>query len=282
MNRAPTSHARGSTATWRLIQSPPAHGARNMAVDEALLLLVSRGAGPALRFYTWSPGCYSIGRFQRAADLTKDARREPGVSWVRRPSGGRALYHGQELTYSLVAPLIDEHVRGSVLESYRQIAAALVAGLRALGVDAHLAPRSDARRASRNPSCFNSVSAFEVLHNGHKLVGSAQVRYAGALLQHGSILLGDPTTSHLAGLDLGSQGEHPNSRGIGQGEPLTTLAEALGDTPDVEDVRIAITTGFESQWGVAFAPAELDDYELEEAARLEATKYCSWEWSYLK
>lgn len=253
-----------------------------MAVDEAILGSVSRGESPpTLRLYEWSPGCYSVGRFQRAADLNDEARREPGGSWVRRPSGGRALYHGPELTYSVIAPLSDGRVSGTVLESYRKIAGALVAGLHELGVEVGLAPGGDPVRMRANPSCFDNPSAYELLLDGRKLVGSAQLRHGGALLQHGSIPLDDPTDELFGGLRFDTEEERVEARERGR-ERLATLSEALGEAPDVGIVCAAVVNGFMSAWGVEFSFGDLTEREEAEAARLEVQKYSCCEWNYLK
>lgn len=268
--------------SWRLLSMDPAFGARNMAVDEAILDAVShRASPPTLRLYGWAPGCYSIGRYQRAADLTDGARAEPGVSWVRRPTGGRALYHDAELTYAVVAPLSDPRVSGSVLESYRKIAEALLPGLARLGVRAELAGCGDPARMRANPSCFDSASAFEIVRDGRKLVGSAQLRHGPALLQHGSILIGSPAAAFFAGLNLGSGEERDRARDAGE-RRLTTLTEALGRSPDVEEVRRAVVRGFEEGWGVDLVPGESSEREAEAARTLEREKYRAAAWCYRK
>jgi lipoate-protein ligase A len=268
--------------SWRLLETPPAHGAWNMAVDEAVLSAVAAGDAPStLRLYTWSPGCISIGRFQRAGDLTEDARAEPGVSWVRRPTGGRALYHGPELTYSLVAPLGDEHVSGAVLQSCGKIAQALLAGLELLGVRAELAGCGDPARMRANPSCFDSASAGEILHEGRKLAGSAQLRHGSVLLQHGSILLGSPAREFFAGLRFDTEEERQRARESGEAR-LTTLEKALGRAPDPAEVRDALVRGFESCWGIALSSGECGEGELGRARELEVSKYWSLDWSYRK
>src|SRR5215213_3919469 len=127
--------------TWRLLIDRPADGAANMARDEAILACHGGGAAqPTVRLYRWHPACLSLGRFQRASAIDRDACARAGVSIVRRPSGGRALLHDQELTYAIIAPashpLFGDQ---SILATYRQISLALLAGLRRLGVAAELA-----------------------------------------------------------------------------------------------------------------------------------------------
>ena len=266
--------------SWRLLDTSPATGAWNMAVDEAVLVGVATGSSPStLRLYGWSPGCVSIGRYQRAAELTDEARAALGVGWVRRPTGGRALYHGPEATYSVVAPLADPHVSGGVLESYRKVAEALVAGLELLGVRAALAGCGDPARLRSSPSCFDSPSPYELLHDGRKLAGSAQLRHGTALLQHGSVLLDDPSGPFFDALYFDTPAERGGARAAGAAR-LTTLARVLGHAPREAEVREAVAEGFKRCWGLELLPGELTAEELERARELEDGKYRSAGWCY--
>ena len=195
--------------TWRLLNTGHADGATNMAVDEAILLAVAQGkAPPTLRFYGWQPPCLSIGYNQSAGEVDVERCRERGVDFVRRPTGGRAVLHADELTYSVVAPQDEPRVAGGVIESYRRLSQGLIAGLRALGVGAVQAEEwtpqlaaVGARASSgvrqigdgeKPAACFHVPSAYEIAVGGRKLVGSAQVRRRGCVLQHGALpLVGD-------------------------------------------------------------------------------------------
>src|SRR2546426_2444691 len=186
------SHSSASMSDdWRLLVDAPAGGAWNMAVDEVLLDGVAAGTTPpTLRFYEWTPPCLSLGYFQPFDVVDLDGCRALGVEVVRRPTGGRAILHDRELTYSvaLPAPLLG-HDAG-ILPSYRRLSLALQAGLRRLGINVGLAPESETpTRAVHGPACFDRPSAHEILLQGRKAGGSAQVRRAGALLHHGSILI---------------------------------------------------------------------------------------------
>ena len=180
-----------------------ADGARNMAVDEAMLEHAANGP-TLLRFYGWEPWCLSLGRHQVAPDCllgrpAKDVR--PGVEAVRRPTGGRAVFHGPEITYALACPVRDWGGPRAVL---RTVHRALAYGLRSLGVPLddrtpEGAGASDAARESScaeaaglsAASCFRDPAPGELTVRGRKLVGSAQCRRRGSVLQHGSILLED-------------------------------------------------------------------------------------------
>lgn len=176
---------------WRIIYDPPTDGARNMAIDEAILTAVAAGAAPpTLRFYQWKPACLSLGCGQRAREADAERLRERGWDIVRRPTGGRAILHRHELTYSLALPLDHPIAAGGIVESYRRISAVFIAALRTLGVEPHADRVSG--DAALTPVCFETPSHYEITVGGKKLIGSAQMRRKGGILQHGSLpLAGD-------------------------------------------------------------------------------------------
>jgi lipoyl(octanoyl) transferase len=178
---------------WKLLLDPHGRpGAENMAVDEALLAEAGRTGSAFLRLYRFDPPCLSFGRNEPATvRYDREAIARAGLDVVRRPTGGRAVWHAHEVTYAVAAP-IAAFGRGSLRDSYIAIHSRLAAALRALGVPATLA--SD--RMTVGPSdgwtagpCFATSVGGEILAGGRKLVGSAQVRRGNAFLQHGSILL---------------------------------------------------------------------------------------------
>src|SRR4030095_1377436 len=174
---------------WSLLLTPPLTGAENMALDEALLERASASGSAVMRVYTWSEPTISFGRHQAARGTYDPGRaRARGIAVVRRPTGGRSLLHHREITYSVTAPA---NLAGSLRESYARINRLLVGGLRRLGVSVDVAgPRERALPPSAAP-CFERPVAGELVVDGRKLVGSAQWRDQGAMLQHGSILIED-------------------------------------------------------------------------------------------
>jgi len=266
--------------SWRLILDRACDGATNMGIDEAMLVAVDEGkAPPTIRLYGWSPGCYSLGRFQPCSDLNEDARSIPGITWVRRPTGGRALYHStSEVTYSIAAPLSDERVSGSVTESYRKISSCLVAGLRLLGADVQLAPKGDARLLRTNPACSTIPSQYELTYMGRKLIGSAQTRTRKALLQHGSIPLTDPQYKLFMGLSFPDNDTRLLAFQSSKNK-ATCLQEALGFVPEREDVEKALIEGFSLVWQLQLCVGDLTSYERQLAGQLANDKYRSLEWS---
>src|SRR5215207_6023753 len=213
---------------WTLLRTPPLGGVENMALDEALLERARSATDTVFRVYTWAEPTLSFGRNQTAHGVYDPERaRELGVAVVRRLTGGRALLHHREITYSVTAPLA---TGVSLRESYVRINRLLVDGLHRLGVAVDVAvPRERAVAPSAAP-CFERPAAGELVVDGRKLVGSAQWRDEGAMLQHGSILIDDdqPLVSAIA------------NQAVTAPHPAATLTAALARTPSVDDVADAL------------------------------------------
>ena len=167
-----------SSQKWRLIITPPARGAWNMAVDEALLDSVGQGRSlPCLRLYSWDPPCLSIGYAQPWSDINLYSLLDLGWDWVRRPTGGRAILHTDELTYSVAASHSEPRVSGSVLESYQRLSAALLTALHSLSIPAEAHPlHPTSTEQGIAAVCFEVPSNYEIVVSGKKLIGSAQAR----------------------------------------------------------------------------------------------------------
>jgi len=221
--------------------------AGNMRRDEALLRAAERGAPPVLRLFTFEPPGITLGRAQHPArELDLERCRTAGVTWAVRPTGGRAIYHDEEWTYSLASPLDDPRWGGSLRQAYERASRLVAASLVRLGVPALLARgagRGDlAPHAGRGGGaalpCFASTARHEIVVGGRKLVGSAQRRTARGLLQQGSVLLGP---SHLRLAELAALPDAARARAraeleaasahagpwLGARPPLSTWAEAL-------------------------------------------------------
>lgn len=230
---------------WRVREDPPASAAHNMAVDHALAVSLPPETG-VLRFYRWAVPTLSFGRNEPTEGRwSRAALDSEGVGVVRRPTGGRAVLHHRELTYAVVVPAGGP---GSMRALYRGVNAALVRGLRALGVAAELAPRR-ARAASPDAGpCFERPAEGEVVAGGAKLVGSAQVRLEGRLLQHGSILLADDQQR------LGGLAAEPAVASAPDGA-VTSLEGCLGRVPEVAELidvlRPALAEGLGGDWHCA-------------------------------
>jgi lipoate-protein ligase A len=267
--------------SWRLLVDRPAGGAWNMAVDEVLLDGVAAGmTPPTLRFYEWTPPCLSLGYFQPFDVVDLGGCRRLGVELVRRPTGGRAILHDRELTYSVTLPASLLGHDGGVLPSYYRLSLALRDGLVRLGVPVTLTPESASGAADHGPVCFDRPSAHEILLDGRKLVGSAQMRRGGGILQHGSILI-EPRIARLkACLRLPDGGGMIGSSERGWeriGEGVAGLAE-FGVTEPAKIV-IAIAQAFAARFGVTFQKAPLGRDELNAAQALARCKYAAVGWT---
>ena len=233
---------------WKYIDSGPNFAAHNMAVDEELLAQAQEGVNvPVLRLYSWDPPAVSLGRFQKietAVDI--GACKRLGFDIVRRITGGRAVLHLHELTYSIVAPLDNPQFPPTVLGTYKAIAGGLLVGLRNLGIAAEIVSRSGryaelVRDNTKGSSCFSSPSWYEIVINGKKIVGSAQRRMPRAFLQHGSILIGyEPELEALV------------IPGVGASACVTSIQKELGRTVSHEEVKLAFRLGFQSAFDVLF------------------------------
>jgi len=258
---------------WRLIVDAPARGAWNMAVDEALAEAVDAGASPpVLRLYRWAPPCLSLGFAQPygAADAAFCA--DHGIDVVRRPTGGRAVLHHLELTYSVCAPLGRGPFSRDLQAAYQAICRALVAGLRRLGVAADLsgAPENGMIKPTQAIPCFIGPAAGEVVAGGRKLVGSAMRRVGDAILQHGSILEGWDGALQAGCLGLRDDRELRPA--------VTTLADLLGEVPARAALADAIAAGFSDAFVISFTTSLLAGTERARAEALERERHAHERW----
>lgn len=274
-------------ATWRLIlEDTPRSGAANMAVDQALAEACAAGdSPPTLRFYRWNPPAVSLGRHQKTHEINFAAIAALGYHAVRRATGGRAILHVDELTYSVAAPADEPHLLGSVMDAYLRLSHALLAGLRELGLAADKA--SGATRVGKDVSaaCFEVPSAYEITAGGRKLIGSAQSRRAGYVLQHGSLpLVGDIT--RLVDLLMLSPEEAGALRNQLRAR-AQTLAQALGVTEhdglvEFRSVAQALCRGFENELNITLKPGHSTPEELRRTAQLMREQYANDAWTYYR
>jgi lipoate-protein ligase A len=264
---------------WRLICDAPAAGAWNMAVDEAILESVSAGAAPpTLRFYGWEPACLSLGFGQRYREVDEAGLRENGWDVVRRPTGGKAILHADELTYSVSAPVDHPLMGGGVLPSYRRIAGAILHGLDALAVRAVARERYEDRSADPGPVCFEIPSDWEITWEGRKLVGSAQVRRKGGVLQHGTIPLKGDLARITKALVFNTQADKEDAA-VRVLAKAATVATALGRQVDWEEAAAAVRTGFMETLGLDLEQTRLTEAEAAAAESLSAGKYGHPDWT---
>jgi Lipoate-protein ligase A len=242
--------------------SPGIPGALNMGIDEALLGSVSRGeAEPTLRLYTWSPPCVTVGYFQSLeAEVDLEACSRLGVDAVRRLTGGGAVFHDRELTYSIVLPLGHELAPEDILDSYKRICSGLVEGLRLVGVEAAFAPIND------------------IVAGGKKISGNAQTRKSGCLLQHGTILLGSDPEKMFSLLKVpaeklkGKLIEDVKAR-------VTSLGSLLGREVPPAEAGQALVRGCGRAWGADFIPGSLSPEEAAAAQAYSAERFSASTWN---
>jgi lipoate-protein ligase A len=250
---------------WRLIDSGPCAASYNMALDEAIATEVRKGnAPPTLRFYGWEAPSVSLGSFQKIADLNLAYCISNNIPVVRRPTGGRAILHGDELTYSFSAGN-NGFFSGGLLDTYRQLGAALKSGLDMLGVDITMkTERETGKNLSRSPLCFKSTSYSELSYKGKKLIGSAQKRWKDGFLQQGSLpyTMDEESTRTIFNFAPSSD--------IRDG--MIGLREALPDL-DPEQFKEAIRISFEKTFRIRFRCSDPSPEEIHLARELEARQY---------
>lgn len=264
---SPAPHDTGaSTLRWRILDTGAGSGARNMALDHALAL-ERREGGAVLRFYRWERPTVSLGRNEPARGRYRlEAAEAEGVVFVRRPTGGRAVLHHRELTYSVVLPL---RALDGLRNAYRRINRGLLRGLAGLGAPVLLAGNGGPGLSPSAGPCFRAPVAGEVTLGGRKLVGSAQARVGSSLLQHGSLLLADDQAL-LGRLRL---------EGPGETSAPATLKGALGRIPSWEELTEALAGGLEEELGGGWEAGLPRDTEEAAAAQL-LEHYGSAEWTW--
>ena len=267
--------------TWRLIITSPNAGSWNMAVDEALLLSVGKGESlPVLRLYSWKPACLSLGYAQPVGDVDVTRLASHSYDVVRRPTGGKAILHTDELTYAVIAPENEPRLAGGVLESYQRLSQALLLALRLLGIEAQSKSDSIAPipQNGRNPVCFEVPSHYEITFAGKKLIGSAQARKKEGVLQHGSLpLYGDLTRIVQVLVFPDKSQRHLASERLLQ--RATTVQECLGRKISWQTASQAFVAGFRQQLNLAFEISALTPMEQSRAAELLVSKYSSPSWN---
>jgi len=278
---------------WRLIKDSYHNGFINMAVDEAIMIAHKNGlVPPTIRFYQWSPPAVSLGYFQ---DLKKEINvkvcQDIGIDIVRRPTGGKAVLHDQELTYSFIIKENDPLVNDSILETYKRISGGIIRGLSYLGIKAELVPlrgklenhlsgRSDKARIHHldfKSICFSIPSQYEVQVEGKKMVGSAQVRKGGVVLQHGSLLIKLEKDKLFSVFNFPSDQIREKLKSKFK---ATSLEEILKRKIDFSELSNILPRGFEEEFRVKLVESKLTEPEENISKDLLENKYLTYEWNY--
>lgn len=254
---------------WRFIDSGPCSASYNMAVDEAIATAVRKGSVPAtLRIYEWERPSLSLGSFQKISDINIGFCAARDIPVVRRPTGGRAIFHDDELTYSFSSRNETFFSKG-LLDSYRLLSWALKSAFDGIGLPLAIkTERESPRRLTRSPLCFDSTSYGELTFEGAKIVGSAQKRWKDGLLQQGSIpfAVDMEFLRKILAVALPSDSRHATG--------LRNIAEDLKP----EKLKDAIRIAFETTFGTRIIPSSLSPEESRLARGLEMRKYLSEEW----
>lgn len=265
--------------TWSILRTEPLDAAVNMAIDEALLRWHSEGKiKPTLRFYQWKTPSLSVGYFQKvSSSIDVDKLNEAKGQLVRRLTGGSAVLHDKELTYSIVVSERHPKIPKTVQEAYYVLAQGIVLGYRYLQVDASLQQQQP--RDERSPVCFETPALYELVVGGKKISGNAQTRKKGVLLQHGSIPF-QFDVDFLFSL-FSFPNERVRQRKIAQfKEKAVALEDLLGRSVQYEEVEEAFYRGFTEALGINTEPLELSTEDWNEIHHLAETKYRSPAWTY--
>ncbi|MEP6895406.1 MAG: lipoate--protein ligase family protein [Chloroflexota bacterium] len=263
---------------WRLLITHPARGAWNMAVDESILEHIYREESlPTLRLYAWNPPCLSLGHAQPFSDVSMKRLKQHDWEVVRRVTGGRAILHTDELTYSVIAPTDEPRVAGGILESYNRLAQALLLAVQSLEIPVEIKEGKISENSTPNPVCFEVPSTYEITVNGKKLIGSAQARKKEGVLQHGSLPLTGDLTRICQALTFENEAarEEASKRLL---ERATTVESALGVEISWKKAAQAFIRGFEAQLGLSFERGELSESESKRAEELVKEKYDNASW----
>lgn len=257
----------------RIIIQGPGHAFYNMAIDEAISEAVTRKLSPpTLRLYEWDRPSISIGYFQKTSDIDTRYCSKKGYPLVRRLTGGRAILHDAELTYSLSSLSNTYLFNNSLIKTYTVISNALLRGLKQNGIEAHMSGRKRHNSGNKNPACFKSMSYGEIKVNGKKIIGSAQKRYKDGFLQHGSILMNFNAEEMHNVLICNDDADFNDIGAIREYSPDLSLSQLI----------VSLKEAFEKELGVKLVSDNPSKFELSLAKELEQNKYSTEKWNFVR
>jgi len=273
---------------WYFIDSENCTPSFNMACDEALLKWHSEGEiGPTIRFYGWNPPTLSIGYFQTVEkEINMEAVREQQLGFVRRPTGGRAVLHDKELTYSVIVSECHPKMPNSVTEAYRVISEGILEGFKGLGLDAYFSIPSTSSeleelKSPRSSVCFDAPSWYELVVEGRKVAGSAQTRQKGVILQHGSILL-DIDEERLFSLFKYKNDRIKERMQAAFKNKAVSINRLINNPVSIQQAKEAFKNGFEKGLEIELKPYILSEEQLNIIRSIEEEKYLKDEWNFRK
>ncbi len=248
-------------------------------MDEAILEHIHRGESkPTLRLYSWNPPCLSLGHAQSFKDVDVERLHARGWEVVRRLTGGRAILHTDELTYSVTGSAEDPILAGGVLESYNRLAKALLYAIQSLSLPVEINEEAGHASSMTNPVCFEVPSTYEITVEGKKLIGSAQARKKEGVLQHGSLPLSGDLTRICNALVF----ENESARQTAKERLLAraaTIESVIGVKTDWETAAQAFVRGFEAELGIQFERGEISPSEIQRTEELVKEKYAHPLWT---
>ena len=248
---------------WRLLKTENISAAKNMAIDRAVLVANSEGnSPPTVRFFTWKPPAISIGYFQSLKEeVDLDVCKKLGVDCVRRITGGGAVFHDDELTYSIVIPEDHPQIPKNIMDSYGRICGAIIHGLDYLGIESNYKPIND------------------IIANSKKISGNAQTRKLKTVLQHGTVLMDVDVEKMFSILKVPN--EKIRDKLISDvKERVTSVKHVLGRDVSFSDAAEAMKTGFEKEFNVELVEGELSEEELKLAKNFERDFFGSKDWNH--
>lgn len=257
----------------RLITGQVHHAFFNMALDEAICdAVLEQISPPTLRFYQWDCPSVSIGYFQPADDIDHEYCALKGYPVVRRQTGGRAIFHDDELTYSFSASHSHPLFAGSLIDNYTVISRALLKGLHLAGIEAAISLERKRDAAHRDPACFQSLSFGEITVRGSKVIGSAQKRCVNGFMQHGSIVLGSDRKEIANILKCTDAGESRRAGALKDHAPAISAGRLMS----------FFKSAFEAELDLKLIVDSPSAFELSLAGKLEKEKYSTREWNFRK
>ena len=249
--------------SWRMIGPDDFSGAMNMAVDAAFVEEIKeRGGENIIRFYRWSPPCITLGRFQKIDGINIDACKKRGIDIAKRPTGGRAIFHNNEITFSIIMRADDlGESTTNIMQSYRILGYSLTKALKKLGLDAELVDHNHNDRVMStidNPACFAAKARCDIMVNNKKIIGSAQSRKAGIILQQNSLPI-SVDYSLWDELFYGSNAEFVKDSGA------TELKAEMDKAVDYMEFMNNVNAAFTEDLGILFKKAEIGKDILQRA-----------------
>ncbi len=257
----------------RIIIQGHHHAFFNMAFDEAISEAIRQKLSPpTLRIYQWDRPSISIGYFQKISDIDIDYCNKMGYPVVRRLTGGKAILHDSELTYSFSALKDSSLFKGSLLENYIIVSEALILGLKLNGINAKISLKRKRTPIHKNPACFKTLSYGEITVNGKKVIGSAQKKFSNAFMQQGSILMSFNAMELRNVLQCNNDEDYHEIGSINDFDPEISF----------NDLRNSLKEAFEKTLRVKMISDSPTEFELNLAKELVRNRYLTQEWNFRK